>query len=79
MSFLQDDLHFPLYFLIIETFFYPLPARRERIVEELRAAICDDDRVCLTAVKTLLLRMGEELNAALEILEFPDGADLVEA
>lgn len=48
-------------------------------MKKLRAAVCDDDSICRAAVKELLLRMEEELNIELEILEYPDGADLTEA
>lgn len=43
-----------------------------------RIAICDDDSTSLTTIRSLLLRMGNEMNLSFEILEYPDGADLVE-
>lgn len=45
---------------------------------KLRIAICDDDNISLMTIRSLLLRMGDELKLSLEILEYPDGADLVE-
>ena len=53
--------------------------RMGKTMKKLRVGICDDDSQSLSAVKDLLLRLGQELNIAFEILEFADGADLVES